>query len=132
VAGVLPAQHRQGGMQQMVGAEEVDVHDVMHLVGRDRVDCAIETVACVAHHDVESAVVVDRALDESGHVSGAGHIGDDRQCPTAGLFDLAGDRLQTVVAPGADRDRGAIARQPECCCAADAGRRAGNRHYTFH
>ena len=50
--------------------------------------------------------------------------------PAAGGGDLRGDRVEAIGAPRADRDAGAVARQPERGRAADAGRGAGDRDDT--
>ena len=73
---------------------------------------------------------LDGPRDEPIHVGTARHVGDKRQRLAAGGDDLGGDRFEPIRAPRADRDRRAVAREPDRRRAPDARRRAGDRDDT--
>ena len=61
-------EHRQRGARRVERAEEVHVHDRLHLSRADAVDLAVDAVARIAHHHVEAPELAERRLDEGVHV----------------------------------------------------------------
>ncbi len=104
----------------------VDVHQLLHLRGRDVVDGAVDAEARVADHHVEPAEVLDGASDQGCHVVFARDVGDDRQRLAARGLDFGGEPLETVAAPRAGHDGRPVARQTQGRRAADAGGGAGD------
>jgi hypothetical protein len=132
VATLLAPEDAQRRPRGVVGAEVVDVHQLLHLVRRDLVDRAVDAEAGVAHHDVEAAEALHGGGDQGIHVRLARHIRHDRQRLAAGARDFFGHFVEPIRTPGAKYQGCPVAREPHSRRAADAGRGARNGHDGLH
>ena len=126
VAASLTAKHRQRRARGEVGAQVVDVDELLHLIGADVFDRAGDAEPGVAHHHVEPPEPLDRARHERLHVGFARHVGGDRQRRAAAGGDLRRERVEAIDAPRAHDHRGPLPREPQrrrasdpCRCARD-------------
>src|SRR5712692_1407572 len=73
----LSAEERKRGARGEVGAEQIDVDELAHLVRSYRVNRTGDTKSGVADHHVETAEACDSLRDELLHLFSARDVGDD-------------------------------------------------------
>ena len=91
--GALLPEHRQRRASGVEGAEVVDVEELPHVLVRDLVQRPFDAESGVADHHVQSVEALDGLAHEPLHVLFARDVGDDRQRPAAGGFDVADQRV---------------------------------------
>jgi hypothetical protein len=97
------------------------------LLGVSACDRPEQHHAGVVDEDVEAAELRVGGADEAPGRLLVGNVDLDRQRAAAVRLDPPGERVDPVLAPGAERDRAALGRERQRRCLADPGRCAGDR-----
>ncbi len=122
MSGTLPPEVGQRCVRRVERPVEVDVHHLLHLLGRHLIEFTVEAEPGVAHHHVQPSELRDGGVDEARHVGGLCHVGRNGEHPASGLANLGDHRIKAVRGAGADGDCRSVAREAQRRGAADAGR----------